>query len=349
MPGVEGVVSRLNSLPVNHVAHVIEVLDDYGVDSAKWLEQCGLDTRWVHAGTEELSSDIYYAFLALVLAHTDIPSFAVRVGRKFSLADYGVLGYACISSQTIGHLLQTFFRYQQLVGSASSFSEALRVQGDTAMIEIQSTRGEEQLSRFDTEEAMGQWCAAAEEFWSGEGVMYSRINLSFRKPSYADDLQALVGCPVAYEQPRNEMLFPLEVLDQPIGMANELTSRLCAQQCAAILEQLTQQQGLVEQVRRLIINQPAEVSTPEDIARQLNISYRTLRRRLGEEGQSFKAIHNEVRMGLAAQYLRQTRLSTQEITFLLGYSEASNFHRAFKAWFGETPGEFRESSSDLRT
>ncbi len=66
-----------------------------------------------------------------------------------------------------------------------------------------------------------------------------------------------------------------------------------------------------------------------------------MRRRLGNEGTSFKEIHNELRKGMAGEYMRQTDFSTQEIAFLLGYSEASNFHRAFKQWYAKTPGEYR--------
>ena len=89
------------------------------------------------------------------------------------------------------------------------------------------------------------------------------------------------------------------------------------------------------------------MAQPEDIANQLNMSYRTLRRRLSAEGLSFKQIHKEVVMGLATAYLRQTDLSTQEIAFLVGYSEVANFHRAFKTWFKQTPGAYRQSSIGL--
>ena len=77
--------------------------------------------------------------------------------------------------------------------------------------------------------------------------------------------------------------------------------------------------------------------------RQLHISDRTLRRRLQEESTSFKEILNEVRMTMAQEYLSNTTLSIQEIAYLLEYSEASNFHRAFKNWCNKTPNDYRDS------
>ncbi|MDA7585882.1 AraC family transcriptional regulator [Luminiphilus sp.] len=342
----DGVVTRLDTLPLNHVSHVLEVVEEFGYDLQPILSGAGVgDGIEAHLNASELSSDlpgeVYYHILDHILKVVNIPSFGVRVGQKFSLVDYGVLGYACLSSSNFRQLLQTFFRFQKIVGSNATFSEALREKGDRAVIEIRSSSTEDHLARFDVEEAIGQWIVATQDMARDKQGVYTRINLSFSRPEYADDMQRLLGCPIFFDQPCNEMVFPADFLDHPLLMANELTSRLCEQQCDAILEGLNQQQGLVDQVRKLIINLPGTVPTPEEIAGHLNVSYRTLRRRLSDEGTSFKEIHNEVRMGMASEYLRQTDLTTQEITYLLGYSEASNFHRAFKAWHGKTPGDYR--------
>ncbi len=337
----DGVVTRLDTLPVNYVYRVLEIAEEFGYDGSLTLSEMGVGHALESGGSVDVPIETYYRIVEKTLAVVDIPAFGIRVGQKFSLADYGVLGYACISSTTLRQLLQTFFRFQQIVGSSATFSEALRVDGDQAMIEIRSSGANEHLVRFDIEEAMGQWSSAAKDILGRDDSMYTRVNLSCSKPAYAREMQLLLGCPVAFSQPRNEMVFPAAYLDLPLTMANELTSQLCEQQCNTILRGLTEQEGIVDQVRKIIINLPGQVPTPEEVASQLNMSYRTLRRRLGEEGTSFKEIHGEVRMGMAAEYIRQTELTTQEIAYLLGYGETSNFHRAFKTWYGQTPGEFR--------
>ncbi len=343
-----GVVTRLGTVPYSNIAYVLEVAQAHEYDLTPILDRAGLNTAKSSGSNNDLTGEKYYDFLGEVLAKVDIPAFGCKVGQRFSLRDFGVLGYACISSSTLRQFLQTFFRFQQIVGSSASFREALREEGDNAMIEIHSSCSNEQLLRFDIEEAVGQWTMAAGDMWSGKESMYTCVNLSFPEPDYAQELQALVGCPVFYQQARNELIFPAELLQGPIVMADELTAKLCEQQCHTLLQGLTQQEGLVEQVRKLIINQPGRISTPEDVASQLHISYRTLRRRLSDEGTSFKEIHNELRMGMAGEYMRQTELTTQEIAFLLGYSEASNFHRAFKLWYGKTPGDYRLSVADQK-
>ncbi|MGB5187213.1 MAG: AraC family transcriptional regulator, partial [Acidimicrobiia bacterium] len=74
-------------------------------------------------------------------------------------------------------------------------------------------------------------------------------------------------------------------------------------------------------------------------------SPRTLERRLSDAGTTFRSIDLEVRMGLAAQYLELGSMSGQEISNVLGYSRPSAFFRAFKGWFGVTPGQFRTAHS----
>ena len=73
----------------------------------------------------------------------------------------------------------------------------------------------------------------------------------------------------------------------------------------------------------------------------MNISERTLRRRLKEESTSFRAVLDDVRNRVARRYLDDTGLEIVVIASLLGYSEPENFYRAFSRWNGMTPAEYR--------
>lgn len=82
--------------------------------------------------------------------------------------------------------------------------------------------------------------------------------------------------------------------------------------------------------------------TETHLAELLNMSQRSLQRRLEEKKQNYKALLEETRYELAVQYVNNSRLSFNEITYLLGFSEASNFSRAFKRWTGKSPRQYRE-------
>ncbi len=78
------------------------------------------------------------------------------------------------------------------------------------------------------------------------------------------------------------------------------------------------------------------------MAERLFLTERTLQRRLQEAGTTFKKLLTEVRIDLADNYIRDSNLSLNEISFLLGFSELSSFSRAFKHWKGSSPRNYRQ-------
>lgn len=98
----------------------------------------------------------------------------------------------------------------------------------------------------------------------------------------------------------------------------------------------------MERLRHLIA-EALQNGVPElpALARSLGMSERSLRRRLDELGTSFRDVLDAVRKELALNHVKDRRLSLSEVAFLLGFSEPSTFHRAFKRWTGDTPAAFR--------
>ncbi len=90
---------------------------------------------------------------------------------------------------------------------------------------------------------------------------------------------------------------------------------------------------------------PGGAASIEDMARRLNLSKRSLQRRLSEEGTSFQDLLSKTRFDLAVQYLKNSDLSVPEISYLLGYRETSSFFRAFQSWTGMTPGDYRSKEA----
>jgi AraC-like DNA-binding protein len=98
-------------------------------------------------------------------------------------------------------------------------------------------------------------------------------------------------------------------------------------------------------VRRLLIHSAGNFLGISEVAEQLNVTERTLRRRLATEGTDFRTILDDIKNTLARNYLRKTSLSVVEIADLLNYTEATNFHRAFQRWNSTTPADYRQQAS----
>ena len=112
MQANDPVVTRLDIVPYVNIARILDVIRDYELDDRDLLRAAGMLERLDCGKDGGLTGDEYYAFLDLVLDKVDIPAFGLKAGQKYTMADYGVLSYACISSATVRQFLQTFFRYQ---------------------------------------------------------------------------------------------------------------------------------------------------------------------------------------------------------------------------------------------
>jgi len=99
---------------------------------------------------------------------------------------------------------------------------------------------------------------------------------------------------------------------------------------------------VVARARVTIIDQlPDGEPSRREVASELAMSERTLARRLSDRDYTFSSLVDEVRGQLAKEYLRQSRFSVTDVAFLLGFSDQSNFARAFKRWTDQSPSEFR--------
>ena len=103
--------------------------------------------------------------------------------------------------------------------------------------------------------------------------------------------------------------------------------------------------SIAMRVRATIIERlPDGTPSQGNIAELLHVSMRSLQRRLNNENTNFKELLEGTRHELALQYIREPHRTIGEITYLLGFSEPSNFSRAFRRWTGMSPAEYRESA-----
>ncbi|VBB16701.1 AraC family transcriptional regulator [Burkholderia stabilis] len=133
---------------------------------------------------------------------------------------------------------------------------------------------------------------------------------------------------------------------RPFVTANDAMWQIFEPDLRRRLDLLSAEAGIVERVRAALLELiPGGVATVDDVARKLAISKRTLQRRLGDEGASFKAILAEVREKLAWHYLDRSDLPCSQIAFLLGYQDPNSFFRAFNEWTGMTPEAARSRTT----
>lgn len=157
---------------------------------------------------------------------------------------------------------------------------------------------------------------------------------------YADVFQA----PVTFGADRNALALDAACLDGLNAAPKPYAFGLYARHAEALLEDLQKEEGIRTRVEAALLPDLHQGSASmDDIARDLGMSRQTLYRRLKDEGVTFAEVHDQLRCRMAQEYLTAQKASVMETAYLLGFSEASSFVRAFKRWTGQSPSAYRET------
>ena len=173
-------------------------------------------------------------------------------------------------------------------------------------------------------------------------IRFIEVLFQHPSPQNTDEHQRIFACPARFGQPHNGLVFPREVLDWRVSMANAQVLAELEKMIQAMLAQSCLPQTWADRVSRQIghnlVN--GEVPTLPGVARQLTVSPRQLQNRLQGESITFQALLDRCRREIALRYLQSGALSHIEIACLLGFSGQSAFSHAFKRWTGISPQQY---------
>jgi AraC-like DNA-binding protein len=171
------------------------------------------------------------------------------------------------------------------------------------------------------------------------------FHVAYAAPFAAERYREAFPCEVLFSQPSNELAFDVSLLDAVPPLGDKLTNPTILKMCDKLLEEFELRHGISGKVREALLVNLAEPTPFNDIARHLGQSPRTLRRKLQEEGASIQKLRDELRLQVAIKYLRDTDMTVEEASDVLGFNEAANFRRAFARWTNMSPQQFRAISS----
>jgi len=306
------------------------------------LAMSGLERTPVIGGDERIKQESdAVALLQSAIELTKDPTLPFRLGHRFDVTSLGSYGFAIMSCGVFGDCLSVMKRYQKTLGAGPNWR--VLDQGDGIAIRTTITLGSADQRRVASELVFSQLCSTA-EFLINRPLQQAELHLCYPAPSYAAEYQRLLAIPVIFDQPHSQLIVPKNLLNSPVRNVNPAGHMVFLQQCEVLLRSQHRVENTSTAVRRLLLQSAGDFPSAGQTARSLNLSERTLRRRLDAEANSFRAIKEEVKKILAQNYLANTELSVAEIAILLGYSETVNFRQAFVRWHGITPSQFRQQS-----
>lgn len=273
-------------------------------------------------------------------ASTGDDGFGLRMAEALPVEAYGAMGFAARSSATLGEAYRRTARFIRLMRSGVR----LDIIDDGAVVRLRHVppTGEAPPSRYAVE-----WFTATLLLMARRGVDPTCVPIEtrFRHPAPArvDEHRRVFGAALTFAADRDELALPAALLARPQLSAEPGLSSVLDRHLDEALARLPTRLGVVDRVRAGVAHELHRGREPTlaELARDLRMSARSLQRHLQRAGTSLQVLVDGLRAELAERYLAEAGLSIAEVAFMLGFSEVSTFHRAFKRWTGLTPAVFR--------
>lgn len=327
------------SVHVIYAALLADLLAEQGIGQAALLADTGIDAAELRTLDGRLSARQFIALIRNARQLSQDPMLAFRFGLQLKLSTHGFLGFAAMSASTLGEALELASRYFRtrfdLIGLVYYRQKGFGVVEMTEVVPVRETY------LFMVEAFMASFAVACIHLL-GEIPVTIEVRRSCPKPPYFDETVRMIGaCSVYFNQEADQILIPEALLQRRLSLSDPVARQLAEAQCERELQTIRLQDDLVYRVTRALKDFDGAWPSLEQVARHLHLSTRTLKRRLQAQGTTFQAIVDNVRLEQARLLLEETGKSLDSIAASLGYSDTSNFNRAFKRWMNMTPAAYR--------
>lgn len=308
---------------------------DREVDPAVVLAGTGMGAdRLTDPGTEITDEQELTVIRNLVAALGDVPGCGFSLGLEYQAAIHGIFGYALMSCATVREGIEVGTRYFDL---SFAFSRAaLTYVDDEVRFSLDDRDVPPDVRGFllerDVSGILAHWTA----LW-GSAVEIRRLEVGTSLFERVAPVVREHGYRVVPTSGSHTVVVDAKAVDRPMPTASAATSALLLKECAELLQRRRHRSGTAFRVREVLLRTASDGPTQDDVAAELGTSVRTLRRRLGEEGTSYREVVAETYSALAEELL-DAGLAVERVARRLGYSDASSFTVAFKRWTGLTPG-----------
>lgn len=324
------------AITIAYVTRLLQEAARKGVDLASLFREAGLDPALLGKPEVRIRTGDFIRLLQIVMRRTEDEFIGLGRGTRSKPGTFSMMAHAVINCPSLGTAMERSAQFYRIV----DLPIELKVEeGSTESRLILTTVAPE---RDNILEAI---IFISIRFWSwltGRTLEPAALQLDFPEPPQADEFRKIWKGPVTYNNARNAIVFPTAWLALPLVQNPLSLSRFLKDSLALIIVGNQQPIGLTEQIKA-IISKGYGNAFPDfaQVCESLSMTPQTLRRRLKEENTSYQAIKDGIRQDAARYYLAKEELSIDEIALMMGFSEASSFHRAFKKWTGQTPAACR--------
>lgn len=323
-----------------------------GICLEKLFEQVSLDWETLISRQRFLSLEQFMGVYQRACELTQNPMLVLDVVSINDISSHGPLGYGSLAAKDIGSALTLVS--QMLPTRIALYDTKVNVSRESVSGEVFEM---DLIEQFDIGDAslffepafIGSFYDFIKKV-SGLNPfeLSERLNVCFsiEPPVWAEQLRNLYpNLSISFGHTNFKLSVEKSLLSKPCLTADEFAYRNAQRECEALLSSFSKEGSTTQIVHRRLIESEHTFPTAEQMANELNISTRTLNRRLQSEGGNYQSLLDEVRKDKATWLLINSELSIENIASELGYQDTSNFARVFRRWFAITPNDFRTRNS----
>ncbi|WP_410210217.1 AraC family transcriptional regulator ligand-binding domain-containing protein [Aquirhabdus sp.] len=326
------VVSESFSYPAYSILLIVTMLEQRGVNTTEILTNCGLRRDSLFFETTKISFRQIYHFINKIIKKIDDPRFTFDTGLFVKRSNCGFFGSGLLSCATYKDADEFGMKYEMVIGSL----------GKTDMIECDGaiTFVYEPILFLDRKDPVYQFIIELNSAMAfsikreSYGPDFQLLNASFRydKPAHHAVYEDIYACPVAFGQPCNSISYDIAWRDQTLATANPAAMLTITEICDKQLLGIQIDSQIEVKVQQILVRNPSYFPSFEEVAAELAMHPRTLRRLLKSAGGTYREILSEVQRKFALKYLREEKLTHEELAKRLGFSDGASFRKAYVRW-----------------
>ena len=320
---------------------IARTLDADGVPYEPVFRKIGMDPAFLTDGRSRYWQQSISQLWHVAVQETNDPYFGLKLAEHIRPSTFQVVGYAMSCSSTLGAALQRFARYAKLISNSATV--VLSTDHDRWHLDFQFDTGAQLLPQ--TLDAVLAGIVCFSRWITCDDTAPLEVRFKHSLSGSPEEYEKLLKCPVQFDQQENSITFRAVDMQQSILSANE--------QLACILDDLAIRQladlsgRFSAEVRKCLLQQfSIRQISKRRTADLMHMTERTLLRRLREEGTTFREVLDKLREELAYKYMRRPDATVEDVSSMLGFSDASTFSRAFKRWTGHRPSYMQQDLVD---
>ena len=326
------------TVSIHFVRAALQGLRDRRLDAEGVLRDVGLSPALLEVPQARVSVRHYGQLWRRVAATLDDEFFG-QDSRRMKEGSFAMLVHSVLACRTLADALQRSLRFYGLL--LDDVAGTLQQTSTEAMLVLRQ-RNPVAAARTFAHELLLMLLHGVSCWLVGRRIPLLRVEFAYPEPAHSAEYRLMYCNELRFDAPQTALVFATSNLALPVLQDERSVKEFLRNAPENILVKYKNAGSMTARIRRRLQHcAPGEVPGFDTLAREFNTTPVTLRRRLHEEGASYRKIKDHLRRDLAISYLSDSRRSVLDIALELGFSERSAFHRAFRKWTGAAPGQFR--------